>query len=353
MPSIKEIIDTIINAKSWEGFAVIVISIIGLVIFKYKSIKKSAIENSRELWNDYMGLKPWSKVVWGYIVVILFLILGYVFYQRIKPNPYQEIALLNNQNEVVYPIGVDIFNEAQVGDYVFFRYKVKEKIGDDEFEYLALYRWKKGELAERISERACPHFEVARNSIIYLDSTLGDLSHGQLYVARPDGTRERVIEEELYDFSVEHDYIYYVYCYDTVGVGLEGHALHRMDINGDNIITVAYEVSGPDLRGDKYSFRIEDGWAIYSNYKIKTDKQADGLEKVVLLESIKEEWIYYTSNKLIKARPDGTEQVVLDDEDDFWYKIIKIEDGWIYYYKGEDMYKIDINGNNKEMIEYY
>jgi len=50
---------------------------------------------------------------------------------------------------------------------------------------------------------------------------------------------------------------------------------------------------------------------------------------------------------LIKAKPDGTEQVVLDGVDDFWYQIDKIEGGWIYYQKGNDKYKIDINGNNK------
>ena len=46
-----------------------------------------------------------------------------------------------------------------------------------------------------------------------------------------------------------------------------------------------------------------------------------------------------------------TEQVVLDDEDDFWYQIDKIESGWIYYQKGNGKYKIDINGNNKVKIK--
>lgn len=95
----------------------------------------------------------------------------------------------------------------------------------------------------------------------------------------------------------------------------------------------------------------EDGWAIYSNYKVQIGNQADGLEKVVLLDSTDEDWIYYTSNMLIKAKPDGTEQVVLDGVDDFWYQIDKIEGGWIYYQKGNDKYKIDINGNNKVKIE--
>ena len=43
--------------------------------------------------------------------------------------------------------------------------------------------------------------------------------------------------------------------------------------------------------------------------------------------------------------------MVLDDEDDFWYQIDKIESGWIYYQKGNGKYKIDINGNNKVKIK--
>ena len=111
----------------------------------------------------------------------------------------------------------------------------------------------------------------------------------------------------------------------AVVFGLEGHALHRMDINGDNIITVAYELSSPNLQGSHYNVSIEDGWAIYQNYKIQIGNPADGLEKVILLDGTNKDWIYYTSNRLIKAKPDGTEQVVLDDENDFWYQIDKIE----------------------------
>lgn len=159
------------------------------------------------------------------------------------------------------------------------------------------------------------------------------------------------MEEEVYDFSVADEYIYFTYCFDTVGVGLEGHALHRMDLNGDNLITVAYELSGPILQGSHFNVRIKDGWAIYGNYKIQIRDHADGLEQVVLLDNTNDDWIYYTSNRLIKAKPDGSEQIILDDIDDFWYQIDKIKDGWIYYQKGNDKYKIDTNGNNKERIQ--
>lgn len=361
MSLINEIIEfvksIISNVKiSWIGMAIIILLLIIFLIVKwilgkYKKGKSTIKENFKEFWNDLRNLKGWQKVIFGVGGVIFCVFVFGVCYQIKKPNPYQEIAILNNQDEVIYPIGVDILNERKVGDFTFFTYNMTEMIGNDVITYPALFKWKEGKLAERISEGACPHFEVVKNSVIYLNSTLVDSSHGQLYVAGPDGMNERVMEEELYDFSVDDEYIYFTYCFDTVGVGLEGHALHRMDLNGDNIITVAYELSSPSLQGSHYNVSIEDGWAIYSNYKIQIGNRADGLEKVVLLDSTDEDWIYYTSNMLIKAKPDGTEQVVLDGVDDFWYQIDKIEGGWIYYQKGNDKYKIDINGNNKVKIE--
>ena len=40
----------------------------------------------------------------------------------------------------------------------------------------------------------------------------------------------------------------------------------------------------------------------------------------------------------------------LDDADDYWYEREKIEDDWIYYYKGGEKYKIQTDGTGKELI---
>lgn len=56
-------------------------------------------------------------------------------------------------------------------------------------------------------------------------------------------------------------------------------------------------------------------------------------------------------SQLIKAKPDGTSQIILDEEDSFWYQIDKIDGKWIYYQKGKDKYKIDEDGNNKSLLE--
>ena len=87
--------------------------------------------------------------------------------------------------------------------------------------------------------------EVVKDSVVYLNSTTDVISHGELYVSRPDGINKRVLDDEIWDFVIDQDYIYYQYCYDTVGAGLGGHALHRMDVNGANSTVVAYEVNSP------------------------------------------------------------------------------------------------------------
>ena len=260
-----------------------------------------------------------------------------------------EGELIDDNNEVIYPVSENIIKEEVANGYTFFTYETSEKVGDTIITYPVLYKWKNNESAERVSEYACPHFEVVNNSVIYLNASIVDFSHGRLYIS--DGENERMLEEEVYDFTIDGEYIYYSYCFDTTGVGLDGHALHRMDLDGNDIVAVAYELSGPDLKGSHFDVVVKDGWAIYENYKIDIEHPADGLEKVVLLESIDDEWIYYTSNRLIKARPDGSELVILDEKDDFWYEIDAIDDNWIYYQKGNDSYKIDIDGNNKTKIE--
>lgn len=136
-------------------------------------------------------------------------------------------------------------------------HKITVKVSEAELELVdtkakdpALFKWKEGKLAERISEDACPHFEVVKNSVIYLNSTLVDYSHGQLYVARPDGMNERVMEEELYDFSVDDESIYFTYCFDTVGVGLEGHALYNLNYGSNYAIHANEEKIHGDTQDD-------------------------------------------------------------------------------------------------------
>ncbi len=355
---VTSFVDFIANNKSihWiiVSLLIIIFSLIGIgmwILGKYKKSKKTIIENLDEFRIDFKNFKMKYKVFLG-IIMVLLCIMVFAFVRKVKiEGSYLTIALLDENDEVIYPIGVDILKEEVVDEYTFFTYEMSEIIGDDIITYPVLYKWKKGELAERLSEYACPHFEIVKSSIVYLNSTLTDLSHGQIFVARPDGLNKRIQEKEVYDFTIDGEYIYFSYCFDTIGVGLDGHALYRMDLNGNNKVKVAYELSSPILRGNHFDVVVEDGWAVYDNYMIELGYPANGLEKVVLLDNINDEWIYYTSNRLIKATPDGLEQEILDDDNDFWYEIDNIDDNWIYYRKGNDLYKIDTDGNNKSKIE--
>ena len=121
-----EIVNSIIsNVKiGWIGMAIIILLLIIFLIVKcilgkYKKEKRIIKENFKEFWNDLRNLKGWKKVILGVGGVIICVFVFGVCYQIKKPNPYQEIVILNNQNEVIYPIGVDILNERKVGDFIF------------------------------------------------------------------------------------------------------------------------------------------------------------------------------------------------------------------------------------------
>ena len=129
--------------------------------------------------------------------------------------------------------------------------------------------------------------------------------------------------EEIYR---DDKYIYYVYCFDTTGVGIEGHALHRMNLDGSNEIIAAYEVSSDILKCSHFDYKIKKGWVYYKNFKMELGNPASGLEKIVMNDIGDNDWIYYITNQLIKAKKDGSQRVVLDGEDTFDYEIEKVED---------------------------
>lgn len=349
----KNIVDfckNILNNKgiNWEitvliVICIIIVAVVGIILTKFKKIKKTIQENYVEFKSYVQSLSIMHKIIVLMIIVAFIVSIIVIVYCVKSPKPYQEIALINRNGKITYPIGVDILNEKKVGKYTFFLYYISEKKDNEDIRYPVLYKWEKGKTAERISKGACPHFEIEKNSIIYLNSTIVDLSHGELYVARPDGKNKRIMEQEIYDFSVDNGYIYFKYCFDNVGAGLKGHALQRMDINGDNVIIASYELSSPFLHENQHKFNVKNGWVVYSNYKVKIGNPADGLEKVVLLDDTNSDWIYYTTNRLIKAKPDGSQKEILDSEDDYWYQIDKIQDGKIYYQKGDKKYIMNLN----------
>ena len=99
---------------------------------------------------------------------------------------------MDDNNKKNYPIEVDMKMKKKVGNWTYFIYNTEDTIGskyaDKPIYYPALYRYKNGTYIAR---------KVNENCVYYLDSTLSVQSHGYLYVARPDGKNQRLLDTEL------------------------------------------------------------------------------------------------------------------------------------------------------------
>lgn len=268
-----------------------------------------------------------------------------------EENTEKELVIDIDGNKI-YPADSDIEDKQKAGDWIYFRYMLKETYHDHEVSYPVLFRYREEELAaERVNGSACYSVDVVGDDVYYLDSTLAGKEHGVLYVIRADGDEKKILADELFDFQiVDGQYIYYTYSYDTVGVGLEGHALHRMNLDGSGKMIAAYEVSGADFGTSHFDYKVADGWADCGTFKMELGEPADGFEKIVFNEIGDNDWVYYVTNRLMKARRDGSERMELDGEDDYHYAIEKVEDDWIYYIKGGERYKIRTDGSGKEAV---
>ncbi|MCM1253311.1 MAG: DUF5050 domain-containing protein [Clostridium sp.] len=268
---------------------------------------------------------------------------------RIMQQNEADIVVVDMDGEKIYLSEEDIIDEKKAGEWVYFRY-MQESSDDD---YPVLCRYKENErMAERVTEGSCYTYEVAGGHVYYLNSIIAFQDHGELYISEPDGKNTRMLEEELHDFQiVDEKYIYYTYRHDTYGVGLEGHALHRMNLDGSNSMIAAYEVSGADdIGASHFKYKVVDGWVDCGTFKMELGEPADGYEKIVCKEIGDNDWIYYVTNRLMKARRDGSEQMELDGVCDYYYEVVKVVDDWIYYYKGGMPYRIRTDGSELETV---
>lgn len=80
---------------------------------------------------------------------------------------------------------------------------------------------------------------------------------------------------------------------------------------------------------------------------------ANGLERIELLSETNDTedvCIYYVTNRLIKAKKDGSSLIELDEKDSHSYEIKRSDSNWIYYTKAGISYKIRKDGTGKEKI---
>ncbi|MEG0959995.1 MAG: DUF5050 domain-containing protein [Erysipelotrichaceae bacterium] len=256
-----------------------------------------------------------------------------------------------------YPISIDMKDTNEIGEWTYFIHDVSNKHSDTTNKYPALFKCKNEEAAIRVSPRACYSYQIVNGSVFYLDSTTAIQDHGELYVSRPDGKNERLLDDELYKFQIiDNKYIYYVYRHDTLGVGLEGHALYRINLDGSDKMIVAYEVSGAGFGSSHFDFEVKGDWVYYGNsFKMKLGTPASGLEKIELLSetnNYEDDYIYYITNRLIKAKKDGSSFIELDGIASHSYEIKNIDSDWIYYTKDAVKFKIKKDGTEKEKYNY-
>lgn len=351
-------LDKIKNFSPWTK--IVMIFIVTAILFSilctiYPSFKKGFVIVKEDIVHHKLG---WKLLVVGGLFIFLTVIYlhglnGEMEHSKNISN-YDLVEKESDTVESFYPIAVDISNENKVGEWTYYICNVTDEASG--ITYPALFKYKGNDSSIRVSKRACYNYQIAKDSVFYLDSTISIQDHGELFVSRPDGKNYRILEEELHDFQiVDNEFIYYTYRHDTVGVGLEGHALHRMNLDGSDINIVTYEIDGMGISGSSMDFKVKGDWAYGKNYRVKLGSPATGLEKVELLDNYRDsnndDWFYYTTNRLIKGRKDGTEQIELDGVDDFWYQIDNVDAEWIYYTKGQDTYKIRKDGTGKTITK--
>lgn len=358
------------------SFWISVIIVILLLVFMFFAVawyraKSQKFSRQRKWLFATLGIASTGVlVIAGYFAIFSSSSLPELIDGLFHPNAQSSHVINSEQipENALFPIESLIIDKAVVGEWTYFRYFVETQYDEDNFSYPALFRSKgDNEYAERVSGMGCLNFVVAQNSVFYIDlgmitESYGD--HGVLYVSRPDGKTERLLEEELHSFQIIDEKIFYTFRHDTTGVGAQGHALWRMELSGSKKMIVAYEVGGVGLKGSHFDFTVKDGWAFCGNYRIALGFPATGLERLEILSDFDDEYVYYTTNQLIKAKRDGTVQFVLDDSfvnNDIYavpcLEVDRIEDNWIFYGASSSYYfKIRTDGTSKTEIsrdEYY
>lgn len=214
-------------------------------------------------------------------------------------------------------------NIQQVNDWVYFLYPIKEDLGTVKIIYTALYRCREDESAlSLVSEGKCDDYQIASDSVYYICRNLAGYA-GELCVSRTDGLAREVLADDIDKFQIVDDYIFFTYSTQS-GPVIDNHALHRMDLDGTHTMIVAYEAQGSGIgkRGVhpdsnlRHDFSTDGKYVYGENYKMELGFPADGTEKLIVtspaLDGYDVEWIYYVTNMLIKAKRDGSNQMILD-----------------------------------------
>jgi len=281
-------------------------------------------------------------------------------------NPVEDNSNVEEKASAAQPeIDTSLITQKEIiGEWVYFLYPIVDMLEYYE-NVTALYRCREDwtELT-CLSPALCDTYDVVGDSIYFASFPMSGNEHGVLHLIEP-GQEPKILADEISSYQIVDGYIYYAHSYDTIGVGIEGHALHRIDLDGSNHMIAAYETNGLGIVSGHIG-EIRNGYVYYENIRIKLGEPADGMEKVQVTAPLNidydDGWLYYATNRLIKARPDGNEQTVLDGDANTWIYIQRVDDDWIYYHQQAQehaipgFFKIRKDGTGKAKIdqsEYY
>lgn len=284
-----------------------------------------------------------------------------------KQIPISQIPSEHSEKEDPKPVSVDRepIELYSYNDSVYALHNIKEErqSGNNEtkmVEFPALFLLQKEKEAIQISKNYCIKLDFLEDKLIFLESVDDSSEYGKLRAVDKNGVICDLCIDDVIDFTCRDGNIYLKYRQQSIAGDQKLFGLYRANPDGSEPTLVAYPIHGKNFRLDFNNLdqlTIKDGYISNEKGKLKLGDPASGLEEVILNKEYKFDWIYYATNRLIKAKPNGSERIVLDELADYkkdgfdpYIDIDLIDDEWIYYTVSGIKYKIGKNGEEKTLI---
>jgi hypothetical protein len=224
-----------------------------------------------------------------------------------------------------------------VGNWIYYK-----NLSDDN----RIYKIKtNGSENQKISYNSCAKLIVYGDYIYYTNSSDGYSLYK--FAVNNGGAETKIIDEQIFEFNVSDEYIYYNSRYDK--------KFYKVKTDGTNKTKIS------DI--DVNNFVIDNEWIYYSNFTqdgYLFKMKIDGTENTRLTQyytdntNVKDDWIYLIKGrKLYKIKNDGTGCSKICDDD---LTSINIIGDWVYYINSSDnykLYKIKADGSQKQEINYF
>ncbi len=222
-------------------------------------------------------------------------------------------------------------------DYIFYKALLKR---DDIMEVVLCKENLKNGKKEKIYEGEFRSLNVY-GGWVYFCAITDNYKESPLYRVRIDGKKLEKISDAVCEFTcIVDDYIYYVDRGDQ-------NKLYRINLDGSNKHLICDE--------NCWAINVVDD-AIYcmANDTIKK-LTLDGKKRTKIIKGnfshmiYHDDWIYYTmkyDSKIFKVRADGTGKKAITADTTNFFTIYNNE----IYYASDNLYRIDLNGNNKRKI---